>query len=254
MRSSKRASRVVEEGLSLQTKHGTISYRLKKSSFRRSMAISINENAAVTVSTPIALNQERMINFIHEKAEWILAKVNEIKITRTTTSKNFLTGGAFLFLGEKYPLQLTERGVERSKIEFDGEKWRVYLPAGLDEQEKERLVRKRLEDWYKKQAREILGGRLFQQTKIVGVAPKIIDIRTQKRVWGNCNFQQERIHLNWQLILAPLEVIDYVIVHELCHLIEPNHSHRFWKCVRKFNPDFERHKKWLKDHHWEIIL
>lgn len=254
MLSSKRPVRVVEDGLSLQTKHGTISYSLKRSSRRRSVAVSVDETASVTVFSPLLVNQERIIRFLHEKAEWILGHVQKTSQVRQNFRKSFESGDEYFFLGRKYQIKIIECGIQRSSIEFNGMHWTINLPSGLNEQDKKRLVKTRLEDWFIKQAKEILGGRLFKESKRIGVAPKQVEVRTQKRVWGNCDIGKERIHLNWQIIQAPVEVIDYVIVHELCHLIEPNHSKRFWHQVRKFMPDFETHKKWLKDYHWEMML
>ena len=108
--------------------------------------------------------------------------------------------------------------------------------------------------WYRRQAEEILGSRLFHYARLIGVEPKKIAVRTQKRLWGNCDYRTRTIHLNWQIVLAPLEVMDYVVVHELCHLIVPNHSKRFWQRVEKTMPDFKKHKQWLKDHAVDMVV
>jgi hypothetical protein len=88
----------------------------------------------------------------------------------------------------------------------------------------------------------------------MGVEPKKIAVRTQKRLWGCCDYHTQTIHLNWQIILSPIRVIDYVVVHELCHLTVPNHSKRFWKKVEKIIPDFKRHKQWLAVNHIDMVL
>ena len=79
-----------------------------------------------------------------------------------------------------------------------------------------------------------------------------LKIRKYKRMWGCC-INQKNINLNWKLIMLPTDIINYIIIHELCHVIEPNHSKNFWNLVRKFDPKFERKKKWLKTNGSYII-
>ena len=122
----------------------------------------------------------------------------------------------------------------------------ITVPRGLSESQRQEKIKEKIVKWYRAQAEEILGVRIFHYSRILGVEPKKIAIRTQKRLWGNCDYNTKTIHLNWQIILSPLKVIDYVIVHELCHLIVPDHSRRFWKKVADVMPDFKEYKKWLR--------
>lgn len=88
----------------------------------------------------------------------------------------------------------------------------------------------------------------------MGLAPQRITVKTQKRLWGSCNHHGRSINLNWMLVMTPLMVIDYVVVHELCHLLVPNHSRRFWKHVAQYFPDYQASEKWLKTHAPEMQL
>ena len=157
-------------------------------------------------------------------------------------------------MGKKYQLDVLQNGSRSSRIVFDGNKWTVSLPNGLNPQECQARIKKELEKWYRLQAKEILGGRLFHYSRLMNAEPKRIVIKSQKRLWGSCNYRTQAIHLNWKIILSPLEVIDYVVVHELCHLFVPNHSKRFWTKVAKFIPDFKEQQKWLRTNFLDMSL
>ena len=166
-------------------------------------------------------------------------------------------GQELLFLGKKLQLEIAEyspRDFQSTELSFDGQRWRAAIPLGLSREERERQLKERFLIWYRRQAREILGGRIFHYARLLGVWPKKISIKTQKRLWGSCNFRKQKIHLNWQIVMSPLETIDYVVVHELCHLQVPNHSPLFWSSVQKILPDYKSQRSWLKVHQKEMLL
>ena len=108
--------------------------------------------------------------------------------------------------------------------------------------------------WYQEQAKEVFGVRVFYYARLMQESPRDILIRKQKCIWGCCDKRRGVISLNWQLIQAPMWVIDYVIVHELAHLKHANHSQRFWNRVAKFFPEYGHAKQWLRDHQVDITL
>jgi predicted metal-dependent hydrolase len=116
------------------------------------------------------------------------------------------------------------------------------------------VIKRAMLAWYKQQAKEILGARLFSFSRRMRLEPRHVQIRTQKHIWGSCHHKRRSIHLNWQLVLTPFFVIDYVIVHELCHLIVPDHSRRFWQKVEEILPSYKADQKWLKDNALDLRL
>ena len=222
---------------------------------RRTLVISVNERGDVKVSAPFRLSQREIEAFIKKKMFWIRTKVEHAqKSHQILREKKFDHDHEFFFLGEKYKLQVTKKEVKRVNVEFHQNQWNVDVPVAMPLEEREKEIRSKLVQWYRREAEEILGSRIFQHSRQMGVEPKEVAIRTQKRMWGNCHHRKQRIHLNWQVIFCPLRVIDYVIVHELCHLTVPNHSKRFWKQVQKFWPHFREDRKWLRDHALDLIL
>ncbi len=239
----------------IQTPKGKIEYLFYRSARRRSIAISVDAHAAICVAAPTYVNEKEVRGFILEKASWIQSRVEEARKKRSKIDeRKFEDGHAFLFLGKKYKISIETVDVFRSRFSFDGFKFVVQLSKAFNAKERQQVVKEKLIKWYRKQGEEILGGRIFHYARAMGEEPNKIMVKTQKRIWGCCDYGQKSIHLNWQVIMAPLPVIDYVVVHELAHLKHPNHGVRFWKKVEKFMPRFKEYKKWLRDHQSEMSL
>lgn len=250
-----RSAKIKRIACSLKLSQGTLSYVLSRSSRRRTLVISVDESAQVAVASPHYVAQQDIERFIQTKQDWVFLKIREAQANQQYVQRRqFDVGDQFLFLGKSYPMGVAEQAKKRSTICFDGDKWQVQVPQGLSTQDRRGHVRKRLLEWYRMQAQEVLGGRIFHFARLIGVEPKEIAVRTQKRMWGCCDYRAKKIHLNWQIILSPMAVIDYVVVHELCHLIEPNHSKRFWQEVQQILPDFNRQRQWLKRHSLDMQL
>ena len=247
--------RIEKEKCSLLTKSGELVFLLTRSSARRSIAIFVDAKAVVSVYCPFFVKKDVVSDFVKQKAEWIIKRINEAKVNKDyLDSKKFADGQEFLFLGRKYKIRIERSDIKRVKIEFDGMMWHVKLPADLEKRNEQDVLKKAFVKWYKVQAKEILGGRIFNYSRILGVAPSKIIVRTLKRIWGNCAYHTKVITLNWQIILSPISVVDYIVVHELCHLVVPSHSKRFWKKVEKILPRYKREVKWLKDNYLDMVL
>ncbi len=239
----------------LFTSYGEIPYTLIRSPKRRSLCVRIDEAGNVKAAAPLKMAQSFIESFLCKKQDWIFRKSQEAKHRyETVRAKAFDHGQEFLFLGRKHRLEISGNSSSRTKLTFNGERWIVDIPCGLTEEEKRFCIRNELVSWYRGQAEEMLGARTFYFARIMGEEPLKVAVRTQKRLWGSCHSGTKSIHLNWQIILSPLSVVDYVIVHELCHLKVPNHSRKFWNMVAKFVPDYKNREKWLKDNTAEMRL
>lgn len=239
------------------SREGTLEYFLKRSLARRTVAIMVDVRGQVSVLCPGRVSHSVIEDFLEEKAHWIVQKIRSARAKAEAAGKIiFEHGQEFLFLGQKFPLMVRTSEVARPRVHFTGTQWVIILPAALGYSQalRQDAIRKALMAWYRLQAREIMGGRIFHYSRIMAVSPQKIVVRTQKRMWGCCHFHTQTIHLNWQLVMSPLRVIDYVVVHEMCHLWIPNHSRRFWSKVREFMPDFESAREWLKANHLQMML
>jgi hypothetical protein len=220
------------------------------------MVITIEEAGDVLVYAPQFVQIQEIHKFIHEKSDWIQQRVRKAKdFTSRLKEKRFDHGQEFLFQGKKYALNVRENHfLKRSKINFDGIRWTVEVSSESSNGRRQQEIKRLLILWYQTQAKEIFGSRLFNYARIMQVEALDITVRSQKRIWGCCDHRKKRVSLNWHLVMSPLAVIDYVVVHELCHLFVPNHSRKFWNRVKQFMPDYRKREQWLKDHALDMKL
>ena len=230
------------------------SYVLRRSARRKTLMVRVNEEAEVEVLAPSVLPRASVEAFLREKSRWILKEQEQALRRKQGREKRFKAGARFLFLGRPYALRLEPTERSRARVSFGEDGWRICYPGDLPLEAKERLIQKKLTAWYRSEAREVLGGRIFHYSRRVGREPRKIGVHAQKRMWGCCHYHTQTIYLNWQLVMCPLPVIDYVVVHELCHLFEPNHSRRFWRRVADIMPDFSERRQWLRDHQNDVLL
>lgn len=247
--------RVAGELCEIVTTSGSFSYILKRSGKRRTLSVSVLDTAEIQVAAPAQVSDLKVRAFINEKAPWIASKLRQVlDKRRSLKAKGYRGGDRFLFLGDVYPLEIRESNLRTGRLDFDGKRWLVKIPPACPQQEQPGLVRQKLLSWYCEQAKEVFGGRIFYYARLMGLDLKKIGIRNQKRIWGSCNVRDKSINLNWRLVLSPLEVIDYVVVHELSHLFFPNHSRRFWRKVATVLPDYKERKNWIRKNHFEMLL
>jgi len=210
---------------------------------RRTLVIQMEPMEKILVLSPIGLSEDYIMEKVRSKGGWILKKLAQFKeIGFLPLKKRFVTGELFLHLGRNYKLQvLLNRNIVRPRVELA--KDNIFIFSPLKEQE---ILRAALQKWYKKEAKKIILKKVEYFKKIFMVEPAEIKIKEQKRRWGSCS-SKGNIYFNWRIIMAPDQVIDYIVVHEIAHLIHRNHSPIFYKLVESIMPDYKKRKKWLKD-------
>ena len=197
----------------------------------------------VHVVVPKRLSDARVNDLILKRTTWIKQKLRIQSETVHPKPKEYVSGENFTYLGRNYRLKLIPNGEEEVKMK------RGYLTLGypkkLSETDRQPFVKDSLVGWYKGHALKRLTEKSKRYGKILRVTPKSILLKNYKSRWGSCSVSGE-IFYNWKIIIAPHHIIDYVVVHELCHLLEHNHSKLFWKHVESVIPDYLDHKNWLK--------
>lgn len=215
---------------------------------RRKTASIRVEDRMVSVVVPTELTEQRISQLLKEKHRWIKTKIRDQKQVQTVSQKQFVSGEAFSYLGRNYRLKVVRGAYKPVKL-IQG-RLVATLPQGPDDPA---MVRNALVRWYKAQAQPKLFEKTQRYAKIIGVEPTSIGIKTYKARWGSCN-AKGRIDFNWQLVVAPHAAVDYVVVHELCHLKHFNHGSDYWKQVERVMPDFKTQQIWLKDHAKSIMF
>ena len=217
-----------------------ISYSVKRSSKRTKVTITVERDRTVVVHAPNHASDEAIARIIEAKRLWIYEKTRHSQKYTSRPhppGKELVSGESALYLGRSYRIEVVEEGME--SIRFDQ---RFLIPASLA-----RHKRGAMREWYIGRAKERILPRVVKRARELGVAfgqARIVDNRYR---WGSCTVR-DNINLNWRLIKAPIFVIDYVIVHELAHLLEPNHTPRFWNIVKTQVPTIDRARGWLKEH------
>ncbi len=207
-------------------------YHLKRSR-RRSVGLRI-DSRGLTVTIPLAMPENRVTPILEAKTSWILSKLEELQ-SRASPPLSCMDGEIVPFLGNNYTLRISRSG--RTRISILDDRIEILLPEGGD-------ARSALEAWYRKRALEFFSERLSHFSSILGEHPSRLFLSSAKTRWGSCNSKRE-IRLNWRLVLMAPDLVDYVVVHELAHLIEMNHSPAFWDHVKRAFPDFLSAKREL---------
>lgn len=209
---------------------------------RKTLGLIVERDASVLVRAPRDASREMIERFLERKRYWLWEKTNHArKYPAVETLKEFVSGESFLFLGRKYRLEIVDE-------EFDGLRFdeRFVLSRALLERARPAFLA-----WYVAEARERIVPRARMFAERMGVSYKEIKVSDLRFRWGSCT-PKNNLNFNWRLIKAPADVIDYIIVHELAHLIEPNHTPAFWNIVAVQVPTFAKAKEWLTENGSEI--
>jgi len=210
---------------------------------RKTIALVITPDAKLVVRAPLRTSEHYIENLVREKSAWIRKKIAEISCKPVEPKKQFVDGEEFLFLGSRYRLCI--RADTAAVVELRD---RLYVPRRSGPEIEALLSR-----WYRSEARKVFSERVGECSKLTGCTPKTLRLSSAQRRWGSCS-SGGTVSLSWRLVLAPPGIIDYVIVHELAHMLHHNHSKKFWDQVRAFMPDFEQRKKWLKFHEKLLVF
>ena len=207
---------------------------------RRKTATVRVQEGKVSVVVPESLPDTRIEALVSRKSRWIREKLRIHGNSIVVRPKEYVSGESFTYLGRNYRLKV--KTAPEASVRLLGGRLVVTLPAGANRPEQ---VTKALAGWYREHAEQKLREKSERYAKIVGVAPSSVDIKAFKSRWGSCS-TAGRIQFNWKIIIAPNRIVDYVVVHELCHLKQHDHSPRFWKCVERVFPDYQECRDWLK--------
>lgn len=204
------------------------------------MTITVERDRSVVVHAPEGTSDERILQVVESKRQWIYEKINHPQKYRSLPhppGKELVNGESVLYLGRQYRIEIVETG--STEIRFAQ---RFFIPASQVSKRAETL-----REWYIGKAREKIVPRVKQHARQLGVEVADVKIVDSRYRWGSCT-PNNNVNLNWRLIKAPMFVIDYVIIHELAHLIEANHTPRFWNIIRAQTTTMDKAKAWLKEY------
>lgn len=195
------------------------------------------------VRVPEHLEDQRVAEILKQKRPWIRSKVAELQRVPPHRSKELVSGETFPYLGRNYRLKVQE-GHQVGVCLSGGYLRATIRPTEHNESQKLR-IQQYLQNWYRSRALERLQDKTHRYAKQIGVSPAGISVRSFKSRWGSCDKKGEVV-FNWNIIKAPHSIVDYVVIHELCHLIHPNHSKVFWELVGRHDASYPEHRQWLR--------
>lgn len=213
-----------------------IEYSIKYST-RKTISIIVERDRTVVVRAPINTSKEVIDKEINKRKFLLFQKINHPqKLNLPKDQLEFVSGESILYLGKHYRLQVVEQAVEG--IEFSNH----FIIAKTNQKQAELLFR----EWYFRQAEVLIIPKVIYYANQLGVRYNKINILDLKYRWGSCT-PKDNINFNWRIIKAPIHVINYIIVHELVHLLESNHTPDFWNIVSIQLPHYEKARKWLQE-------
>jgi predicted metal-dependent hydrolase len=213
---------------------------VQRSAKRKTLTITVERDRSVVVHAPSDASDETIRRLVESRRQWIFGKLRHGKKYQELPhppGKELINGESALYLGRSYRIEVISNGA--SEIQFAQ---RFLIPAALASRQKGAM-----REWYVARAHEVIVPRMSRQATVLGVDVNRASIVDGRYRWGSCT-AGGNVTFNWRLIKAPMFVIDYVIVHELAHFIESNHTPRFWNVVRSNVPRMEKARAWLSEH------
>ncbi len=211
---------------------------------RKTIAVRVNPDCSVQVNAPSGMPYTAVADFVFRRGRWIIGHIEKFEQRRRElpAPRRYVSGEVFQYMGTAFRLEVVQAAAERVQISGDS------LIVSLTDTENASRIQVLIERWYCRRAGQIFSERLlacYPNVALLGAPLPPLRIRTMKTCWGSCS-SKGKITLNLHLVQLPVPLIDYVILHELCHLIQMNHSPRFWALMDSVLPDWKARRKELK--------
>ncbi len=218
-------------------------YKLTQSS-RKSIVIQVKPDGSVHVRAPFRVSVTEIERFLHIKKDWLTKTVSQALAAHSAPPVQFENGERFRYLGNEYILECQEAtGRKENSVGISEDRIVMTLTQEMAITKRQDLM----EQWYRQQAQRVLTAKADIFAGILKVKYVNLRINNPKTRWGSCS-SQGNLNFNWHIVMAPEAVVDYLVIHELCHLLHMNHSELFWKSVEGLCPDYKNLRKWLKTH------
>lgn len=213
-----------------------LAYKIKFSK-RKTLNITVERNREIIVRAPENTSLQKIEEILHSKRQWLKEKINHAqKYPLESQLKEFVSGESLLYLGKNYQLLVVDHAVEG--IEFN----QRFIISKANQSNANALLKK----WYLSQALQIIEPLAKRYAKNLGVKYNEFKTSEMKYRWGSCT-PSNNIIFNWRIVKAPIFVLEYLVAHELVHLMENNHTPEFWNILSIQIPNYEKAKKWLKE-------
>ena len=230
----------------IQFGNSAIFYCAIRRSRRQTFSVILDPEEGVIVLVPLDASDKEIGEIVRRKAVWILRHQSLLASLRRRYARRYISGESYLYLGRHYQLLARRLTAERdSPVRLNQGKFIVDVPRNIDAERKSMWISRALQDWYVAKSHNRFPEIVERWVPKVGAVPNQVFIRDQRKRWGSCD-SQGNLRLNWRLVMAPVSLIEYVIVHELCHLHIRDHSEDFWSMLKALMPDYESRRDRLR--------
>ena len=220
---------------------GSLQISIAKKAIKNLNLRILSPHGKVRVSAPLRISNDAIYTFVASKLPWINKQIEKLKNQERESKREYISGESHYFQGKRYLLNIIESS-SPVKIEIRNKKYLdLHIKSGISRAKKREIMT----EWYRTELKKQIPALLEKWQKIIGVETRDWRIKKMKTRWGTCNVQAKRIWINLELIKKPLNCLEYIIVHELTHLLERSHGKRFVAYMDKFMPQWRSHKNEL---------
>lgn len=229
-------------------------YKIVRSrSLTSSTSITVSEKRGVIVRAPFWVPEFSIKNFVDERSAWIVNQLRHINLKKIA-DKKYEEGEHHLFFGKEYPLSFAlSESPTRTQVSLVEDKMQVKIFSGHENEKKQSETKEAILRLYLEEGIGVITQKVNFYSEKLNVSYTRIDLKKVSSIWGSCS-AGNNLSFNRKLVMAPHEIVDYVVIHETCHMIQRNHSSRFWSLVAKLDPYYREHRKWLRDNHHLLTI
>ena len=230
----------------------TIPYQLQRSTRRRrTVQLEADIETGFKLMVPHTMSDAEIESFLQERSDWIMKRQESLQ--DTGTAKDWSNGGTTMLRGKDVEVIVSERERDDPGRDLpptvakslEEDQVIISIPPDIDPEDKSSVIKELLDRWHRQEAQDDFKTRIEQFGNLMGVKPRQVKLSNAQKRWGSCSYRQS-VNLSWPLIKLDAEIIDYVIVHELAHIIELNHSSNFWREVARIIPDHKEKRRALR--------
>ncbi|NTU73612.1 M48 family metallopeptidase [Candidatus Roizmanbacteria bacterium] len=230
-----------------------IPYKVEKTRSRKwSVGFKVTPEGIV-VRAPMLVPDIAIRLILKNKQNWIVKQLNKIHKQESPAAHKYINGEVFSFFGNPYILEIRESlDYLRPIVMLETDHLVVCLPLIVQEN-KNKKIKELIKNWYLKEGKRIMNEKSEYFATILGMKFNALHLKEVSSIWGSCS-RDQNLSFSWKLTLAPKNVSDYVVIHEVCHLVHKHHGKQFWECVKKFEPNYKERIKWLKENSHTLVL
>lgn len=224
----------------------TIEYTVQRTNRRSTVAITVRPDMSVSVAAPKGTRRTLISKKVRDKAEWVVRQQERLRRNGRHLHKEYVSGESFRYLGRQYQLKVQRRPAVPSTVRATMIRGCLVVPVARrwSAEHRRDTVQMALVTWYRERATQQIHAAVERFAERLGVSVKAVEVREMKTRWGSGG-TDGRVRFNWRIVLAPKQLLEYVVAHELCHVRHHDHSREFWRLLSRVMPDYEQRRQQL---------